>query len=478
MLVANRRTQELEKEEWTDKVFTGDNPRTTAAMAQEAGKRDEIANPKKASRIVRVSKSVQSAGLQRSAVARAAPSLADTVDEKHLKDIRRVLRRKYASRSNLHRIFGQWDKGDKGGIDAQDLFNGLNKIGIAVTLDEAAALHAAATQTDTDPNLSLQEFSDLLFSTDETLNVNLKGMAPTDREQEALLRQSMQNSMANRTIDLKTLDKPSLDKLRLRNQWRAVLQRNLQNITKDLLVVDSEKTHQADPRELMKVLEKRAQMSTSMKYDEEKRSELHEYLMMFQDEQTGKIRYVDMAADLRSFNYDLETNEGILPKTPNSISSGRHSYFGAAVQRNVFNDDYVVLDSQSVPANKLEAIERHMHRVNRHLVDKFGDKAKFETYLRERVDADKSGNISVDEFKILIKDCLAEEVISRRLTKKDLEGFLSAFKYNRHGATDISSIAPIVFEKDSNKLTVALSTKSRANPPPGFVNQDLQDKEG
>ena len=38
-----------------------------------------------------------------------------------------------------------------------------------------------------------------------------------------------------------------------------------------------------------------------------------------------------MAADLRGFNYDMETNEGILPKTPNSISSGRHSYFGAAV---------------------------------------------------------------------------------------------------------------------------------------------------
>lgn len=81
----------------------------------------------------------------------------------------------------------------------------------------------------------------------------------------------------------------------------------------------------------MKVLEKRANMTSAMKYDEEKRGELHEYLMMFQDEQTGKIRYADMAADLRGFNYDMETNEGILPKTPNSISSGRHSYFGAAV---------------------------------------------------------------------------------------------------------------------------------------------------
>ena len=114
------------------------------------------------------------------AAAQQKPSLADTVDEKHLRDIRRVLRRKYASRSNLHRIFSQWDKGDKGGISFQDLFHGLNKVGIAVSLDEAAALHAAATQTDTDPNLSLQEFSDLLFSGDETLNVNLKELPPTD----------------------------------------------------------------------------------------------------------------------------------------------------------------------------------------------------------------------------------------------------------------------------------------------------------
>ena len=89
------------------------------------------------------------------AAARSQPSLADTVDEKHLRDIRRVLRRKYASRTNLHRIFSQWDKGDKGGISPHDLFNGLNKVGIAVSLDEATALHAAATQTDTDPNLSL-----------------------------------------------------------------------------------------------------------------------------------------------------------------------------------------------------------------------------------------------------------------------------------------------------------------------------------
>ena len=74
-----------------------------------------------------------------------------------------------------------------------------------------------------------------------------------------------------------------------------------------------------------------------------------------------------MAADLRGFNYNGETNEGIVPKSANSISSGRRSYFGALAHRNLLNNDMTVLDSQSVPANKLDTIERNLIRVNRFL---------------------------------------------------------------------------------------------------------------
>ena len=111
----------------------------------------------------------------------------------------------------------------------------------------------------------------------------------------------------------------------------------------------------ADPRELMKILDRRMKTTTAQQQD---REELHDYLLMFQDEDSGKIRYRELAADLRSFNYDMETNEGVIPKSANSISSGRRSYFGALVQRNVFQDDLLVLDSQHVPANKLEVMER------------------------------------------------------------------------------------------------------------------------
>jgi hypothetical protein len=153
-------------------------------------------------------------------------------------DIRRALRRKYASRTNLHRIFNQWDRGNKSGISIQDLFHGLNKIGITTSLDQATALHSVAIQTDDDPNLSLQEFSDLLFTNEEVFTANLTGIPATSKAEEAELKKTLHTSMANRTIDLNTLDQASLDKLRLRNKWRSVLQRNLQNITKDLLTID------------------------------------------------------------------------------------------------------------------------------------------------------------------------------------------------------------------------------------------------
>lgn len=102
------------------------------------------------------------------------------VDIAQVRDIRRALRRKYASRSNLPRIFAQWDIGNKGGISVEDLLNGLQKVGIRMNHEEAATLHASAKQ-DSEKNLSAQEFQTLLFSGDETFNVNLRQIpAPTD----------------------------------------------------------------------------------------------------------------------------------------------------------------------------------------------------------------------------------------------------------------------------------------------------------
>lgn len=79
-----------------------------------------------------------------------------------------------------------------------------------------------------------------------------------------MLTETLRQSMGNRTIDLASLTQENMERLRLRNKWRQVLQNNLQNITKDLLVLDTEKTYMADPRDMMRVLEHRMKTTTAM----------------------------------------------------------------------------------------------------------------------------------------------------------------------------------------------------------------------
>jgi len=109
VLVANTRTKELEKEEWTDKVFTGDNVAVTAQITADASKRDQnMAKNKTRDFQARVGNGMKHKFSQLAnllAQERAKNTLAHAVDPQHLQDIRRALRRKYASRTNLERIF-------------------------------------------------------------------------------------------------------------------------------------------------------------------------------------------------------------------------------------------------------------------------------------------------------------------------------------------------------------------------------------
>ena len=63
-------------------------------------------------------------------------------------------------------------------------------------------------------------------------------------------------------------------------------------------------------------------------------------------------------------------------------------------------------------------------------------------------------------------------MINKRLTKRDIEGFLSAFIYNNYGATNFNQIAPLVFT-DDNVVAKTLNHRVRANPPPVDANGEL-----
>jgi len=41
-----------------------------------------------------------------------------------------------------------------------------------------------------------------------------------------------------------------------------------------------------------------------------------------------------------------------------------------------------------------------------------------------------------------------KDIIDRNLTKRDVEGFLSAFNYNNYGATNVNDISKMIFTRD------------------------------
>lgn len=78
----------------------------------------------------------------------------------------------------------------------------------------------------------------------------------------------------------------------------------------------------------------------------------------------------------------------------------------------------------------------------------------------------------MDDLKTFVLDACKDQIIHKKIAKKDIEAFLSAFVYNTYGATNIDSIAKMVFTNE-NYVANKLSHKVRANPPPDVVNSDM-----
>lgn len=71
--------------------------------------------------------------------------------------------------------------------------------------------------------------------------------------------------------------------------------------------------------------------------------------------------------------------------------------------KTIFEDNYIVLDSQKVPINMLDSIESRLVKVGRHLKRVFGNEQAMDKALKEATSQlDKNGNISVDDLKLFV----------------------------------------------------------------------------
>mmetsp|Transcript_16376 Transcript_16376/g.27713 ORF Transcript_16376/g.27713 Transcript_16376/m.27713 type:complete len:186 (+) Transcript_16376:1334-1891(+) len=120
----------------------------------------------------------------------------------------------------------------------------------------------------------------------------------------------------------------------------------------------------------------------------------------------------------------------------------------------------------------IENIEKRTIKINRRLKKAFPKAEDLESKIKEQILPDKNGNVSVDQLRDFVLGLCEEDLINRKLVKRDVEGFLSAFNYNCYGATNVNDIGVLVFTKD-DMIPSKLAERKRANPPPSDVNENI-----
>lgn len=139
---------------------------------------------------------------------------------------------------------------------------GLNKIGIKSNLEEAMALKASVAHSG---DLNVDQFKQLLFSTDERLNVDLAAIKAPSQDEKMRTFETVQSQNFPRRLDLGSLSASELQMFRQRNAWRNAIKKGMKEIMRDLLVHDKEHSNQVEPYYFMRILNRKVQAPNNLK---------------------------------------------------------------------------------------------------------------------------------------------------------------------------------------------------------------------
>lgn len=240
-------------------------------------------------------------------------------------------------------------------------------------------IQSAKENKESDKGLTLDEFQNLVFASEDQLAVNLSALAP--HSESTVSKPPTGHSQAIVKEDLGDF------KFYLLN-----LQRGIKNVCNDLLRDDEERTFLADKESLIKVLERRS--NAPEQFRDIHRQDLIEYVGKFSQE-NNKIEYKNMVEDIMNFEF----TEPSQPRSQATVKSGLTDAIAHNEPKSIFEDDYVVLDSRKVPQNTIEQIEQKMIKINRRLKKTFTSEQEFEKKLKDNLPADVNGNVTVDQLR-------------------------------------------------------------------------------
>lgn len=391
-------------------------------------------------------------------------TLEGKVDIQKAKEIRRAIRRRYGNRTNFHKIFNQWDRKRKGYIDVADLHYMISRMGINVNTQEAQVLLASHDHNG-NRRLYMDEFMNLIFSTDDNMNVDLSKIP---------YRSSLEEiEPSDEFVTEINKDAAKLRKVKETNQLKFVLQNALPGLRKSLREQDKSRSREVDLATFQKVLLEQPSLPEYMKKSPEI---IKEVFNEFDTSKTGRVNYPEMLEGLFSFKYagENDINYDLGPETEyESIGSLKK----ARANMKTAPQPLLIQDVQKIPENKMKTLIDRTLKVARLLQTKYKSQAGFDKELKQKVPADSYGNVSAQALETHFIEICKEELDKRVVSRKDLEGFLSSFVYNKYKMTNINEITPQVFRDNTSIITNIYSVQRPGPPPDGLARKYLKSAE-
>mmetsp|Transcript_32344 Transcript_32344/g.55993 ORF Transcript_32344/g.55993 Transcript_32344/m.55993 type:complete len:753 (-) Transcript_32344:1174-3432(-) len=343
-------------------------------------------------------------------------TLEGKVDLKKIVDIRRSIRRRYANRTDMSKIFNAWDLGSLGVIRSEDVYEMVNRLGIQLNMDEAKVLLATANKSMTG-NLSLDEFMQLIFEDSDKLNVDLAAIGDTSVHQ---VPEKFMKTLQELSVNQNTQ--------RLLNSLIFQIKVHLNDINASLIRGDKKKSGLVSFETFCDILNN---MNLPHSYSNEK------YWRMLFTEMGGTDAGLSYASFTKQLNEIEIKDEARLPSINQRLSSAQEREKTAAVTlRRQESRKQSLLDKRRQPINMLDKMMKTLVPLKAKILKHYASPAQLTEALEK---LGEGSGIKAGKLTEFIQS------IDPNIFKSEANLFLSAFNYSPQGFTEISEVVRQIF---------------------------------
>jgi len=399
----------------------------------------------------------------------SADTLINNVDLEKVREAKRVLRRRYASRKNFFSIYNAWDSDHTGYVSLENVYNMCKKLGLNLNVDESRVLLASANKSGTG-FLPLDEFLDLVYNKDDVLNVDLDQLAKNPGQDYLVKREELEREDNNLIKKLEDNAKQTRE-IKHMNQTNLVLKNHINQIASNLLEADPNLAGYVNFEKFEEAI-KKLDINESIVSGKDIKNLFEKY-----KSDAHIINYKSFLDVLRKFHfqYDEAYKE---QEAPNSQRSSVKTPAANILGPNA--DEANIVDCRTLPYHSMVTYLGKTRKVNRAIKRFFPNKQDFYDYLSDTLHVDKE---KVEEKYVNRKELnglingLFSNFDEGDVVKSDFEGFLSSFVFNQQGDTNLHEVARMIYEEEESEFFHKINFKKKGPGPRREFANPLNEEE-